>query len=85
MAARPFCGLAESRGAPLHLVTAVMSSGPSEDIKRLRSAEHAQIEAHAARPTTNGHTGVWLRCSAAELELTSSLHSVSNLTCCISS
>lgn len=35
MTKRPFCGLAESRAAPLHLVTAVMSSGPSEDVKRL--------------------------------------------------
>lgn len=84
MSERPFCGLAESRGAPLHLVTAVMSSGPSEDTKRLSSAERAQIEARAARLTTKGHTEMWLSCSAAELKLAGSLHSVSHLTCCIS-
>lgn len=42
----PFCARAESGGAPLHLATAVVSSGPAEDTPRFGfGAEVTQMEA----------------------------------------
>lgn len=46
MTTQPFCGSAESRGAPLHFVTAAVSSGPCEDDKRLgvsQETPHASL------------------------------------------
>lgn len=62
----PLCGWAESRGAPLHLATAVMSSGPAEDAGGLGLwQDDAQLEA----------AGLWeadpvVSRAAAELALT---------------
>lgn len=72
MAKQPFCGFAESGGAPLHLVTAVASSGPSQDFKRPEFVTgNVQIEAVSVGLTTRRAC-----CPMAELELSTSLHSV---------